>query len=279
MTNRTKLVICDADRTLANKERMLTERTKRMISRLGEQGILFGIASGRPVADSLHMCEKWGLPEQPDVMIGYNGSELWLLDGNRMFTYHTLSADVLRGVVEQMSHLFPFANPQMYVPGTLLVGFADDKYLGSAKRAGREPRIAEDLSEFYAADNAKIMYRIPEDRMAEVEAYWLAHPSSQFTTLRTQPTMFEFCHPDAGKGYALLRWCEMSGTSPEEVMAFGDDQNDLSMIEACVGVAVANAIQPVKDAARFVCELDHDHDAVADFVESHVLADERVCHI
>ena len=140
MTNRTKLVICDADRTLANKERMLTERTKRMISRLGEQGILFGIASGRPVADSLHMCEKWGLPEQPDVMIGYNGSELWLRDGNRMFTYHTLSADVLRGVVEQMSHLFPFANPQMYVPGTLLVGFEDIWYLGSAERAGRAPR-------------------------------------------------------------------------------------------------------------------------------------------
>ena len=40
MPENIRLVICDADRTLANKERMLTERTKRMISRLGEQGIL-----------------------------------------------------------------------------------------------------------------------------------------------------------------------------------------------------------------------------------------------
>ena len=271
MTHRIKLVICDADRTLANKARMLSERTKRMIARLGEQGILFGIASGRPVADSLHMCRKWGLPQEPDVMIGYNGSELWLREGDRSFQYHLLSAGVLRDVVERMAELFPFANPQMYVPGTLLVGFTDDKYLGSAERAGRAPRIAESLAEFYAADNPKIMYRVPEDRMDEVEAYWRDHASDEFTTMRTQPTMFEFCHPDAGKGYALLKWCEMTGTDPEEVMAFGDDQNDLSMIEVCVGVAVENAIEPVKQAARFVTEFDHDADGVADFVERRVL--------
>ena len=49
MSSDIRLVICDADHTLANKERMLSERTKAMVARLGEQGILFGIASGRPV--------------------------------------------------------------------------------------------------------------------------------------------------------------------------------------------------------------------------------------
>ena len=271
MSSDIRLVICDADHTLANTERMLSERTKAMIARLGEQGILFGIASGRPVEDSLRFCERWGLPEQPDVMIGYNGSELWLRDGDRMFTYHILGKDVLEYIVKQMSDLFPFANPQFYIPGTLLVGFEDDKYLGSAQRAGREPRIAEDLSEFYADDNPKIMYRVPVDRMDEVEAYWNEHPSDQFITLRTQPTMFEFCHPDAGKGYALLKWCEMTGTDPEQVMAFGDDMNDLSMIEVCVGVAVENAVPAIKAAARYVTRFDHDADGVAEFVETHVL--------
>lgn len=271
MSENIRLVICDADHTLANKERMLSQRTIDMIAKLGEQGILFGIASGRPVEDSLRFCTRWGLPEQPDVMIGYNGSELWLRDGDRMFTYHTLRKEVLEDIVKQMAELFPFANPQFYIPGTLLVGFADDKYLGSAERAGRTPRIAEDLSEFYEADNPKIMYRVPEDRMDEVEAYWKAHPSSEFITLRTQPTMFEFCHPAAGKGYALLKWCEMTGTDPEQVMAFGDDMNDLSMIEVCVGVAVENAVPAIKNAARFVTEFDHDHDGVAIFVEQHVL--------
>ena len=271
MPTDTRLVICDADRTLANNQRMLSERTKRMIAQLAQQGVLFGIASGRPVADSLHMCRKWGLTEEPDVMIGNNGSELWIRETNESFHYHLLSTDILKDVVEQMNELFPFANPQMYVPETLLVGFADDKYLGSAERAGRKPRIAESLDEFYANGNAKIMYRVPVERMDEVVAYWDAHPSDQFMTLRTQPTMFEFCHPNAGKGYALLKWCEMTGTDPEQVMAFGDDQNDLSMIEVCAGVAVQNAIQPVKDAARYVTEFDNDADGVACFVEQHVL--------
>lgn len=271
MSENIRLVICDADRTLANKDRMLSERTKEMIAKLGEKGILFGIASGRPVEDSLRFCERWGLPEQPDVMIGNNGCELWLREGDQMHTYHTLKREILEGIVREMAERFPFANPQMYIPGTLLVGFEDIWYLGSAQRAGREPRIAESLDEFYATDNAKIMYRVPEVRMDEVETWWKQHASEDFVSFRTQPTMFEFSNPAASKGDALLRWCEMSGTSPEQVMAFGDDQNDLSMIKACVGVAVENAISAVKEAAHYVTEFDHDHDGVAEFVETHVL--------
>ena len=163
MPTDTRLVICDADRTLANNQRMLSERTKRMIAQLAQQGVLFGIASGRPVADSLHMCRKWGLTEEPDVMIGNNGSELWIRETNESFHYHLLSTDILKDVVEQMNELFPFANPQMYVPETLLVGFADDKYLGSAERAGRDGHRSYAVLLYNSNDQAKLQRRIADE--------------------------------------------------------------------------------------------------------------------
>ena len=55
------------------------------------------------------------------------------------------------------------------------------------------------------------------------------------------------------------------------LVVYGDDMNDLSMIEVCVGVAVENAIPAIKNAARYVTRFDHDADGVAEFVETHVL--------
>lgn len=54
----------------------------------------------------------------------------------------------------------------------------------------------------------------------------------------------------SGKGVALQRLCEQLSIKPEEVVAFGDNMNDLSMIEfAGTGIAVENAKEPVKAAA------------------------------
>lgn len=52
---------------------------------------------------------------------------------------------------------------------------------------------------------------------------------------------------------ALKLACEMIGITPQDVMAFGDYENDIEMIEGCgLGVAVANALPPVKQVAKYV---------------------------
>jgi hydroxymethylpyrimidine pyrophosphatase-like HAD family hydrolase len=57
----------------------------------------------------------------------------------------------------------------------------------------------------------------------------------------------------------------------EHVLAFGDDHNDLEMLENCgIGVAVSNGIKPARRAANFICECNDD-DGVAKWIESQVL--------
>ena len=52
------------------------------------------------------------------------------------------------------------------------------------------------------------------------------------------------------KGNALLKYASMTGIKPSEIIAFGDSENDVSMLKAAgLGVAVANADKCVKDAA------------------------------
>ena len=65
------------------------------------------------------------------------------------------------------------------------------------------------------------------------------------------------------KGAAAIGLGEALGIKPEEIMAFGDAENDRSMIEMCgIGVAMDNADNRLKEAADYVT-LAADDDGVA----------------
>ena len=76
----------------------------------------------------------------------------------------------------------------------------------------------------------------------------------------------------SGKTEAIKALSEASGIDPADTAAFGDDQNDLEMLRICgKGVAVANAVQEVKEAADAVT-LSNDEDGVARWLLSNCLS-------
>lgn len=81
------------------------------------------------------------------------------------------------------------------------------------------------------------------------------------------PNNIEFNHENATKGAALCALADHLGISQEETLAFGDDYNDISMLQAAgVGVAMKNAFDAVKKAADAVTE-SCDRDGVAKFLQ------------
>jgi hypothetical protein len=65
-------------------------------------------------------------------------------------------------------------------------------------------------------------------------------------------------HRDSTKEKAIRDIARMSGVSMDEVLAVGDDLNDIGMLKAAgVGVAVGNALDCVKAIADYVCEQDN----------------------
>ena len=86
----------------------------------------------------------------------------------------------------------------------------------------------------------------------------------------------EFGHIDlANKGLTKLSGLkmvmEMYGVEPEQVMAFGDGENDVEMISyAGFGVAMANACPQAKAAADYVAA-SNDEDGVAKAIEQFLL--------
>jgi Cof subfamily protein (haloacid dehalogenase superfamily) len=78
----------------------------------------------------------------------------------------------------------------------------------------------------------------------------------------------EVSHPFANKGEATLRWSELVGCLPEQVMVFGDNLNDLGMFEVTgKRIAVSNARAELKEKADLIIA-SNDEDGVAHFIQN-----------
>lgn len=264
-----RLVICDLDGTLITEDRRLTAKTKETINRLHEQGVYFGLASGRSVDQQLiHLAKEWGFDYNFDVLIGMNGSELWDGIQNKRHDYYKLKREWIKEIIELME---PFdLNPFLYYHGKMLCKRIDDPTMTSSKKNQTGIIVAGDISDFYAEENAKIMFRTTEEQMPEIEEYVKKHPSPYYKGFKTQTTMLEFTDRRVSKDVALKHFCEMNQIPLSKVVAFGDISNDNEMLEVSGwGVCMINGSDETKAIANDITERSNDEDGFAYYMEEH----------
>lgn len=83
-------------------------------------------------------------------------------------------------------------------------------------------------------------------------------PHNELTIIRGSPQPFfvEFLRDDVNKGSGLQKLCRQLGVSMEEVISFGDGDNDKEMLSLSgLGCAMKNAKSVARDAARLVLEV------------------------
>ena len=95
MKRKVKLVIADIDDTLVNKNKQMMPLTKQMLIKLHNDGVLLGIASGRPCGEHLYSRYKgWELDFQFDV----NGDKLPNKFGRDKFVFFMCFSDAERQI-------------------------------------------------------------------------------------------------------------------------------------------------------------------------------------
>lgn len=84
----------------------------------------------------------------------------------------------------------------------------------------------------------------------------------------------EFMPPGVDKGFAVRRICREMGISADQVMAFGDQTNDIPMLQAAGWpVAMENGEDSVKAVARLIAP-DHDLGGVGLTLQRYILEEE-----
>lgn len=76
---------------------------------------------------------------------------------------------------------------------------------------------------------------------------------------------------NTSKGNSIQKFCSLLDIKPQDCIAIGDDENDISMFQVCgFSVAMKNALPEVKASADYIT-LDNNHDGVASFIKEKLL--------
>lgn len=269
-----KLFVADIDNTLRGKNTPVPgPATLAAIEQLHDQGVLVGIASGRPLWQGVQDHYKaWKLSTQFDFLIGMNGGELWTKKTGKKETFNLLSRDTLKEIVTTMKDL-PDTNPFVYGDGYELSRYMDADMAASGKRHGTQIRICRDDSDLWKQPTGKILYRCgTAENGARTEAFGQKAFGNRISCFRTTPSLVELQDPKNNKGVALKHFCQTAGIDMKNVIAFGDAENDIEMLKASGwSVCLKNGMDDVKAIADDITEYPCDEDGVGRYLQKHIL--------
>lgn len=250
--SRWKAVILDLDGTLLHSDGSISEYTLEMIQECKRRGIFVVVATARFWLKA----EKYLDIISPDYAI--------LADGTQI--YHN----------GEMIHGYPMDEVQRDgIIGNLLQenrenGFVvstGKKLLCSTAGIAEKWRSSRDFTE-PVKDS---VYKIAAIIKSYEEAKELAEKfGCRFYSYRGEQ-LYGFASEKSGKFQAVAKLGEMLKIGMEEMLAFGDDENDREILKNVgKGVAVANAVPMIKEIADDVTQ-SNDEDGVARYIEKELI--------
>ena len=265
------LVAVDMDGTLLHNDKSISDYTINVLRKIVEKGILLVPASGRP----LNGMKAAVLNNVKGIKYAICSNGAMLMDVQKEKSISETGIPIEKAL-EALTYLeqFPVA---VYVhtdrgtfraEGWEKTGLSE-KYPYIRFSEGN----VKNLREFLRTSRVNVMKMgayILTDNLAQ-KLLEKGSPIPGIAFLRSGDGIIELNSTNASKGNALYILCEKLGIQLENVLAIGDNENDISMLQAAgISVAMENAEDDVKQAAKFVAG-HNEEDGAAHFLEEWVL--------
>jgi Cof subfamily protein (haloacid dehalogenase superfamily) len=244
-------------------------KTVAAIQKARSKGILFGLSTGRDAASCRNLLKKWNIAGLVDLIVGMGGGEIddlvlgvqkssYLLDG---------------GLIQQIIQHYVDMDVNFYVPKNgVLLGYRDDGYIRMLAEVDQQPYKIVDFNELLQLPQGKVVIICAPDYMPRVieRSKTFNDPNNICTCLKTASILFEYMDPRVSKTSGLNEVMQLHGWTLENLIAFGDADNDTDMIKnAGIGVSMKNGSEKTKSAADYITS-DNDNDGIALFLETNV---------
>lgn len=274
MENQITLVATDLDGTFLDSKKEVSDLNRQAVSKLKEKGIMFGIASGRPIETVRAMLKKWQIEDSVSFIVGMNGGVIYDCRQQEKDEYHLIDGSLICEIMDHYSDMDVVF--QVLVGDLRYVNISTPETRAHAKLFG-ETEIQVDLYEFLENRTVnKLIICCQPEYMPKVIERSQTFSNEKYVCFKTADNLFEYCDPAINKGYGIKKLCKHYGVLEEHCMAFGDEGNDKQMLEVVgVGVAMKNASDDVKQSANYVSEYTNDESALGHFLFDHVLKEEE----
>lgn len=243
-----RLVALDVDGTLKPRNAPVTPRVQAAVAATLAAGVEVTIATGRMFRSALPFAQALGL-RAPIICFG--GAVIKDLTTQETLYRQSIPSSLARRVVEagraRGLAVAAYVDDDLYVervpPGPDFAGFV----------ARSSARVVGDLLACLSDEPCHMAVISEEVRTRGLVLDLRAEFGDRLTVTSGHPLLAEIDHPEVSKGRALSRLAELLGIDRSQVLAVGDDWNDVAMLEyAGLGVAMGDARPEVLDVADVV---------------------------
>ena len=268
-----KAIVMDVDGTLTNGKKQITEKTKEVLLKSQSKGIKLILASGRPTTGLIGFAKELEMDKNNGLLVSFNGSKVVDCETFEELFNEPMSIEEGKAVLEHMKkfEVRPMVDKGEYM---LVNNVFDNKIYA---RNGQEINIIEyesrggnyklceidDLAEYIDYPLNKILTAGQPDYLKEHYREMMEPFKDKLSCMFTADFYFEFTAKGIDKAKALETVLKPMGINEDEIISFGDGQNDLSIIKyAGIGVAMENAVDELKEQADEIT-LSNEDDGIA----------------
>ena len=251
-----RMILTDLDHTLLKQDGSVSGKTLQILTACRTKGIRFAIATARYWIGA----ERYIDLLNPDYEITTDGT---LVHSHGQCIYScAFSVSETNSVISSIAEAAPGAEITAACGKTV---YWNSRHISESEKLHKA--VYCDYSSPLDVQANKIVAELPDESVAREIA---ARTNCKLQCYRGEK-WYAFMPAASGKTAAIRALAEISGISPEDTVAFGDDLNDIEMLRFCgTGIAVANAIPELQEAADEIT-LSNDEDGVAKWLADHCL--------
>lgn len=269
-----KLIVSDFDGTLLRSDNTVSERSRKVIDEYFKRGGIFTLSSGRNIASMRRRLAEAGLHTRNIPLIGLQGSVIEDNLSQRVLSETTLGWQRAAWFARECAERGIYHH--VYTRGAIYSAMPNEYTELYIRLAGVGMKFVGDVAEYIEAHKEegyiKLLAVAPDGKNVSYSREFSEMGQDGIDIFTSGKYFFECISAQAGKGNGLRKTAQLLGVDVSQTIAFGDEMNDLSMIQAAgLGVAMANGRQQLKDSAKLIAKSD-DEDGVAEIIEKYCLS-------
>src|ERR1041385_6475060 len=255
-----RLLLADVDGTLVTHDKVLTERAKVAVAKMRAAGIEFAITSGRPPRGMQMLIQPLALTTP---IAAFNGG-MFIKPDLSVIEQRVLQEDVIEPTMKTMKayglDTWIYRGTDWFVrerhgphvdreewtvkfPPTVVPNFN-----GQTNDVAKLVGVSDDLEAVCKCERAC------QEQFASKVHTKQSNPKREtlVSAARSQPYYLDITHPEANKGYVVLRLSKMLGIPTDQIATIGDMPNDIAMFEKSgISIAMGQSNDEVKSAATY----------------------------
>lgn len=268
-------IFCDMDGTLLNSKSLISATNAKALKEASSRGVKVVIATGKTRAAVISIFKMADLAGKDGIVSEVSPGVF--IQG--LLVYGRQGGEIYRGnldpTISREACLYSWENkiPLVAFSEGRCLSLFDHPLVDSLHTTYHEPKaeIIPSVDQLLAAaDIQKVLFMDSAEGVANtLRPYWSEATGDRANVVQAQPDMLEIVPPGTSKGSGVKLLLDHLGVSPKEIMAIGDGENDVEMLElASLGIALDNGSEKTKAVAD-VIGIGNDEDGVADAIFRH----------